>query len=259
MFGLFYIKPQQNQQQPLTFIAEEANSTIKMMACGDDWPVIDGLQYRTNINAEWNVYTFNNEGYDLPDEGLEITLTNAGDYVQFKNTNNELTVFEPWGDDIPLMGSISFINFIMSGKIAASGNIQSLLNYSDSVNMFEYYHMFDNCTSLTQAPELPAINLSYSCYRGMFYGCTSLTQAPELLARNLAERCYEEMFRDCLQLSSITINFTEWAIPTIWSDGGFTGIWLDNVASTGTFRCPNILPEIYNGDRIPEGWTKVDI
>ena len=34
--------------------------------------------------------------------------------------------------------------------------------------------MFQNCTSLTQAPELPATTLANSCYSYMFQNCTSL-------------------------------------------------------------------------------------
>ena len=34
--------------------------------------------------------------------------------------------------------------------------------------------MFANCTSLVEAPELPATNLTEGCYADMFNGCTSL-------------------------------------------------------------------------------------
>ena len=67
-----------------------------------------------------------------------------------------------------------------------------------------YYHMFSNCTSLTQAPSLPATTLTPSCYYRMLSGCTSLTQAPALPATTLADDCYRSMFRDStsLKLSS---------------------------------------------------------
>ena len=64
-----------------------------------------------------------------------------------------------------------------------------------------YYYMFFNCTSLTQAPELPATALADRCYQGMFSGCTSLTQAPELPATTLAYVCYGNMFSDCTSLT----------------------------------------------------------
>ena len=36
--------------------------------------------------------------------------------------------------------------------------------------------MFRGCTSLTEAPALPATSLADSCYSYMFYGCTSLNE-----------------------------------------------------------------------------------
>jgi hypothetical protein len=72
-----------------------------------------------------------------------------------------------------------------------------------------YQNMFDNCTSLTTAPELPATTLVYGCYYCMFYGCTSLTTAPVLPATTLAENCYYNMFYSCSELSNVDIYANE--------------------------------------------------
>jgi hypothetical protein len=73
----------------------------------------------------------------------------------------------------------------MTGKIAASGNVNSMLNFRKDadgnvigLSMCCYVNMFSGCTSLTTAPELPATTLAYACYQQMFVGCTSLTEAP---------------------------------------------------------------------------------
>ena len=58
-----------------------------------------------------------------------------------------------------------------------------------------YSYMFNECSSLTTAPELPATTLAEYCYASMFNECTSLTTAPELPATTLAEHCYWAMFR----------------------------------------------------------------
>ena len=63
------------------------------------------------------------------------------------------------------------------------------------------YQMFRDCTSLIQAPALPATTLTESRYESMFWGCTSLTQAPELPATTLANRCYYYMFQGCSSLT----------------------------------------------------------
>lgn len=45
----------------------------------------------------------------------------------------------------------------MTGKIAAYGSIQSLLNDSNSTEKeYAFYRLFKDCTSLTKAPELTA-------------------------------------------------------------------------------------------------------
>jgi hypothetical protein len=103
----------------------------------------------------------------------------------------------------------------MTGKIAASGNLNTLLKADGSVlyltgRNYCYCRMFSGCTSLTKAPELPATTLASSCYRYMFSGCTSLTQAPELPATTLASYCYSYMFDGCTKLNSININFSAW-------------------------------------------------
>ena len=63
-----------------------------------------------------------------------------------------------------------------------------------------YQSMFDNCTSLVQAPKLPATTIATNCYSRMFFNCFSLTQAPELPATTLAVGCYSDMFYNCSSL-----------------------------------------------------------
>ena len=65
-----------------------------------------------------------------------------------------------------------------------------------------YSRMFQNCTSLTIAPTLPATTLANYCYQYMFNGCTSLTTTPALPATTLANNCYEYMFYRCSSLTS---------------------------------------------------------
>ena len=65
-----------------------------------------------------------------------------------------------------------------------------------------YYSMFEGCTGLTTAPALPATVLANGCYAQMFYGCTSLKSAPALPATELAENCYQSMFYGCKSLQN---------------------------------------------------------
>ena len=78
--------------------------------------------------------------------------------------------------------------------------------------------MFSGCSSLTQAPALPATTLATYCYYNMFGGCTSLIQAPALPATTLADVCYEDMFYSCDKV-------TELHYPaSIKNDETFTGM-----------------------------------
>ena len=99
---------------------------------------------------------------------------------------------------VPYGEYYSYHNFEMTGKIAASGNVNSLLmedektarTLSLSGRDACYFGLFNCCISLTTAPELPATTLANNCYDNMFYRCTSLTSAPELPATTLATNCY---------------------------------------------------------------------
>ena len=83
--------------------------------------------------------------------------------------------------------------------------------------------MFQGCTLLTTAPELPATTLETFCYSGMFFGCASLTTAPELPATTVALGCYSDMFTSCESLDYLKILYTGLDSPgtmeTVSSEG----------------------------------------
>ena len=90
-----------------------------------------------------------------------------------------------------------------SGTISASGNVMTLLDRDDTTILSSYCfcYLFENCYSLTSAPEFPATSLARGCYFGCFQECQSLTTAPALPATTLATSCYEKMFRGCQSLT----------------------------------------------------------
>ena len=171
----------------LCFTAKQDNSTIKLTKNGS--PVDVNLQTSTDGNS-WNPYTVEDT----------ITLTNVGDKVYFKAVGSNYSIGNGYSE---------YHKFIMTGKIAASGNVNSLLeedpNIARTMSLagkdYCYYSMFLGCSSLTTAPELPATTLANNCYSDMFYGCSSLTTAPELPATTLAEGCYGDMFQNCESLT----------------------------------------------------------
>lgn len=122
----------------------------------------------------------------------------------------------------------NYHKFVINGLVAASGDITSLRRF-----------------------DLAQTALAVNCYYSMFYGCTGLTSAPELPATTLAANCYYSMFHGCGNISIIKIHFTAW--------GTQTANWVAGVSSTGIFYKTSALPEEYGTDKIPTGWTVMNI
>ena len=108
-----------------------------------------------------------------------------------------------------ITGNSPNYKWVLTGTdISCIGNIENLLDYTTvesgshpTMAPYCYYRMLRDCTSLTQAPALPATTLTSNCYHGMFQGCTSLTQAPALPATTLTSNCYHGMFQGCTSLT----------------------------------------------------------
>ena len=173
---------------PLTFTAEEPNAVVKMVKNGQA-PTVT-LETSVDDGASWQPFTVGE---------TEITLANVGDKVMFRNSSDNIQVMAT--------DSSNYNRFdLTSGKVAASGNIMFLMDKTGELrdltdHVYCFYKMFENCSSLTSAPELPATTLANRCYCQMFYYCSSLTQAPELHATTLAYRCYGWMFENCSSLT----------------------------------------------------------
>lgn len=142
-----------------------------------------------------------------------------------------------------------------------------------------YRYMFNGCSSLTTAPNLPATTLAYNCYADMFRSCTALTTAPTILpATTLAEGCYSNMFYICRALTTApelpattlvsncyyhmlygcsSLNYIKALFTTTPSDS-YTNLWVNGVASTGTFvKNHNATWDVTGTNAIPSGWTVI--
>ena len=287
----------------LKFTAAQDNVTISM-ATSNNAPAVS-LKYSTD-GETWAPF--------IPGE-TAVTLQNANDYVYvIADQKNTRFANDSYGG-----GN----KFQMSGQVYASGNVMSLLDNTLQTNSFQqqfamsylfqgcpiitapslpattltdwcYNRMFYSCTSLTQAPALPAmdlgedgINVNSGCYNSMFADCTSLTQAPALPAMTLTNHCYDSMFARCTSLayipplpatelkyncyahmfsncnalSSLEVNFSSWNVDGYeygYPKAG-TLYWLiqTNSSIQKTFICPAALSVIIDGSNIPSGWTIV--
>ena len=182
-----YLSSKQETFTGLKFSAAEANSTVKYTVTGT--PTGSDMKYSYDAKT-WTQWSDN----------TEITLTNVGDYIYVKG-NNSLGLSKD--------GS-NYIKFVMTGKIAAGGNINSLLDNNDGSSItvipsgYCYMCLFQNCSSLTTAPELPATTLKASCYQSMFENCTLLTKTPKLPATTISTWCYYFMFKGCTSLTTVS-------------------------------------------------------
>lgn len=160
----------------LTYPAKKWEGTIEYFASDETWTAWDGT---TTLSA----------------------VADDGEYLLYLRGTGNRTI----------TGGVTAGRWVLSGtNIKCIGNIDNLLDYATvesgnhpTMENKCYQYMFGDCTSLIQAPELPATTLAISCYGSMFFGCTSLTQAPALPATTLANNCYQYMFFGCTSLTQV--------------------------------------------------------
>ena len=168
----------------VTFTAKDPQ-TFKMTTEGDY--AISGLEYSLDGN-NWTAV----------EKDKEVEFGGAKGSLRLRGKN-------PNGTASSSVYNYSNITFTHSDvKVACTGDIRTLLDWEyyktvDTQNA-RFYNLFDHCTALTSAPELPAENLADHCYKSMFYECSSLKTAPKLPAKILASECYIQMFSGCSSL-----------------------------------------------------------
>ena len=165
----------------LAFISS-GESTVRLAQVGTPYEI--SLEYSTD-ETHWKPYAI----------GETITLADST-FLLFRSGEHKNRKFSK--DDE------NYYHFEISGPISAQGNIMSLLNrdFSTPLTKYAFFALFEGCTSLLSAPELPTTTMEYGCYAQMFSGCTALKSAPELRAEVLAMKCYQHMFRGCSALTS---------------------------------------------------------
>ena len=191
----------------LRFTAESANSSVQLTKVGSA-PAVTLVKSFDGVN--WEDYTV----------GEVIELPSIGDSIYIAAGESGNNTFSSSSSDCH--------TFVINGLVAASGDITSLRSF-----------------------DLEQTTLANYCYSNMFQGCTGLTSAPELPATTLVSNCYRSMFQGCTHLALIKVHFTAW--------GNQTSSWVSDVASAGTFYKPSALPEEFSANRMPTGWTVVNI
>lgn len=188
------------------------------------------------------------------------TIEYSTDYVTWNSMTTTTTVTLNNGEKIYVRGilsdhnnSIDYTQFVMTGSIAAKGNLNYLWNYQNlnaQLKAYCGYALFKNCSALVSSPILPATTLAEYCYRSMFAACSGLIVAPELPATILQTNCYAYMFTSCTKLKYIK------CLATNISAIDCTTGWVNKVASSGTFVKNSSMNSWTQGTSgIPNGWT----
>ena len=189
----------------LTFTALE-DTTFKFTTNALQYSLDDGTTW-TTLDANTSTPTITAGNKILwKQTGLTPNVDNGiGTFSstgQFNVSGNIMSLYydDDFGDKIDLTGKDYAFAYLFNG-CSKLVNAENLILPATTLSDYCYYRMFQDCTSLTTAPELPATTLAYDCYEFMFESCTSLTTAPELPATTLATSCYYSMFKDCTSLT----------------------------------------------------------
>ena len=177
-----------NNINAIKFISE-GTSTISLAKVSNPTDYSISLEYSYN-GVDWDRWDFSS-----------LTV-NSGDTLYIRGNNP--SGFNSYNKNTK---TYKYHKFIIEGdKVSCSGNIMSLIDYKNLPDVIPcsycFYGLFENCTALTTAPELPATELTESCYDIMFSSCYSLTTAPKLPAIKLADGCYFGMFSYCYSLTT---------------------------------------------------------
>ena len=175
------------EECPTPYVTFTANGEQKFMMTTEGDYTFSNLEYSVN-NSEWASVAI---GTEIPFGGDKGDLRLRG-----INPNGTATAWDVR----------STITFTANVNVACTGDIRTLQDWRNynivETNNARFCKLFNGCSVLTSAPELPATTLAENCYYCMFEGCTSLTSAPELKATTLANSCYYSMFIGCTSLTS---------------------------------------------------------
>ena len=215
---------------PIPYVTFTAAKAQKFMMTPQYGYTISGLEYSVN-GGEWkNV---------VADTGVDFGGDKGNLRLRGTNTNGTASADDPYS-------TIKFTD--LNVKVACKGDIRTLLdwkNYSTiETQNARFCNLFEGCSVLTSAPELPATTLAESCYSAMFSGCTSLTSAPKLPATTLAVGCYSSMFSGCTSLTSAP------TLPaTTLADYCYTGMFISctSLTSAPTLSATTLADYCYSG------------
>ena len=259
----------------IPYVTFKANGkqTFQMTAVPDY--EISGLEYSVNNDEKWRKVekdgkiSFGGEYGDLrlrgtnhngtaKDESYYSTIKFTDETVNVACTGDIRTLLDWKNYNIVKTDNARFCSLFETCSVLTSAPELPATKLADCC----YYYMFYKCTNLTSAPVLPATTLAQECYSNMFTECTNLTSAPELPATKLAVHCYYAMFSNCPKLSSVTMLAPKSEIET---KNNCVLNWLDEAGNDAsvTTRTLKVQDEaaysaLEDNGYLPDIWKKGD-
>lgn len=212
------ITPDDNKAKYTPYVTFTANGEqIFKMTTNENY-MITGLEYSVN-GGDWITLT----------EESRVNFGAEDGDLRLRGKNPDGTATNP-----RFYSTIAFINDNVN--VACTGDIRTLLDW-------EKYKTVD-----TQNARF--------CW--LFNGCSVLTSAPELPATTLADYCYYKMFYNCKKLSTVTMLAPSGQIT---NSTAFTG-WLESAGTDASSRTLKVQDEAaYNAligvsFNLPDMWKK---
>lgn len=146
------------------------------------------IKYSTDKEnwTQWNYGSNSNQKINLQ----------AGETVYFKGNNPEGLANNT--------NKVTKFNF--TGRVKGVGSIQSLFYNDEFENNLVVPPvgcpcLFENCSTLIEAPELPATSIDSTSYTKMFYNCINLVKGPELPITTVGPWACQYMFYGCSKMT----------------------------------------------------------
>ncbi len=224
-------------------------------------------EYSLNGGVTWNelhadetleVENYNNKTVLLKDFSITAGVYDYGTIhcnVGYDAYGNIMSIVD--GDNFTelngLQDGYTFINLFAESPILSAKYLvlPTLLTEGCFTNMFTN-------STLTEAPELPALILADSCYSNMFEHC-NITESPVLPALNAVDGCYGGMFKDCSNLRKITAYFItdphqmmfaeDWVKDVYVPQDDEEAVFIRNAAATWAVSPPYV----------PQYWTVKEV
>ena len=207
------------EETPYVTMTANSKQTFKM-TCAGNYTLPEALEYSVNNGRTWLKVKEAVQGVDFGGNLGSLRLRGiCPNGTATDNKNYSTITFSEENVKVDCSGDIRTLIDYTAYENAATGNCRFISLFQNCTALKSakelllatalkescYRQMFEGCTSLEQAPDLPATELQDLCYHSMFKGCTALTQAPVLQATALKEQCYRQMFEGCTSLTQAPV------------------------------------------------------